>query len=175
MSGTKRASISRRELGDGGGNMLATKLRLKLSLALVVVTSTTVAMSTNLLPDNASMEQRGDAKSNSVFFDDFSGKTLDRSKWNVRITGPTYNNEQQAYVDSTDTIYIVHGEEAAGAANGALVIQPRFRPGFITPEGKKFDFISGRIDTHGKMEFANGTASARMKLPDGAGLWPAFW
>ena len=112
---------------------------------------------------------------NVIFFDDFSGMELDRTKWNVRITGSTVNNEQQAYVDSANTIYIVHGVEADGAKNGALSLQPRYSPGFITKEGKKFDFISGRIDTRAKVEFKYGTAAARIKLPDGAGLWPAWW
>lgn len=110
-----------------------------------------------------------------VFFDDFSGNSLDRSKWNVRVTGGTVNNEQQAYVDSSNTIYIVHGAEAEGAKNGALVLQPHFASGFTTKEGKKFDFISGRIDTRAKVEFMYGTASARIKMTDGAGLWPAWW
>jgi beta-glucanase (GH16 family) len=110
-----------------------------------------------------------------IFFDDFSGTSLDRSKWNVRVTGSTVNNEQQAYVDSSATISIVHGFDAEGAENGALVLQPRFSPGFITQQGKKFDFISGRIDTRSKVEFTYGTAAARIKLSEGSGLWPAWW
>ncbi len=112
---------------------------------------------------------------NTLFFDDFSGPTLDRTKWNVRVTGETVNDEQQAYVDSPDTVRLVRGAEAEGAQNGAIVIQPRFRPGFRTPEGRKFDFVSGRMDTKGKFEFTYGTAAARMKLPAGEGFWPAFW
>lgn len=111
----------------------------------------------------------------TIFFDDFSGSTLDRSKWNVIVTGGTVNNEQQAYVDSSATIYTVKGAAAAGATNGALVLQPRFLPGFTTKEGKQFDFISGRIDTRKKVEFTYGTFEARMKIPAGSGLWPAFW
>jgi beta-glucanase (GH16 family) len=107
-----------------------------------------------------------------IFFDDFSGTGLDRTKWNVIVTGFHVNNEQQAYVDSANTIYIAHGKEAEGAANGALVLQPKYAPGFVTRDGKKFDFISGRIDSRSKVEFMYGTASARIKLTDGAGLWP---
>jgi beta-glucanase (GH16 family) len=110
-----------------------------------------------------------------IFFDDFSGNSLDRTKWNVRVTGGTVNNEQQAYVDSALTISIVHGAQAEGAQNGALVLQPHFAPGFTTKEGKKFDFISGRIDSRSKVEFMYGTASARIKLTEGSGLWPAWW
>jgi beta-glucanase (GH16 family) len=110
-----------------------------------------------------------------LFFDDFSGNKLDRSKWNVEITGSTYNDEQQAYVDSSATAYIVHGAGAEGAAGGALVLQPRYSPGFKTPEGKSFDFISARINTRDKVDFAHGEASARIKITGGAGLWPAWW
>lgn len=110
-----------------------------------------------------------------LFFDDFSGTHLDRTSWNVVVTGRTVNDEQQAYVDSPDVLYLAHGAETDGAAGGALVIRPRFRRGFRTPEGRTFDFTSGRIDTRGKFEFTYGTMAARMKLAAGAGLWPAFW
>jgi beta-glucanase (GH16 family) len=110
-----------------------------------------------------------------LFFDDFAGPELDRTKWNVIITGRTVNNEQQAYVDSKETMYVVRDAAAAGAANGALVIHPRFSSQFRTPEGRAFDFVSGRLEGRGKFEFAYGTASARLKLTAGAGLWPAFW
>ena len=106
------------------------------------------------------------APTRTLFVDDFSGRELDRSKWNVIVTGRTVNNEQQAYVDSTEVLYV---------KDGALVIQPRFRPAFKTPQGNTFDFISGRIDTRTKFAFTYGTAAARMKLAGGAGLWPAFW
>lgn len=102
----------------------------------------------------------------TVFFDDFSGSELDRSHWNVVVTGMHVNDEQQAYVDSPEVLQV---------ANGSLAIRPRFRPGFKTPEGRAFDFVSGRIDTRSKVEFTYGTAAARMKLAAGAGLWPAFW
>jgi beta-glucanase (GH16 family) len=142
---------------------------------LATLAGMTIAVQCSPVAGNSSASLEREDEPKTVFFDDFSGEALDRSKWTVRVTGMTVNNEQQAYVDSPDTLYVVHGDEAAGAANGALVIQPRFRPQFVTPQGKKFDFISGRIDTQKKFEFAYGTASARIKLPAGSGLWPAFW
>jgi beta-glucanase (GH16 family) len=56
-----------------------------------------------------------------------------------------------------------------------LVIQPRYSPGFVTADGQKFDFISGRINTRGKFNFKYGTAEARIRMAAGAGLWPAWW
>jgi len=108
----------------------------------------------------------GQPPDRTVFVDDFYGSELDRSKWNVIVTGRTVNNEQQAYVDSSDVLHV---------RDGALVIQPRYRRGVTTPQGRAFDFISGRIDSRSKVTFTYGTAAARMKLAAGAGLWPAFW
>ena len=108
-----------------------------------------------------------------LFFDDFSTGALDPSLWDVRTTGRVVNDEQQAYVASQETIWFSEGE--LGANGPVLVLQPRFRPGFITDDGQRFDFISGRIDTRDHFSFRYGSASARIKLPKGAGVWPAFW
>ena len=54
-----------------------------------------------------------------IFFDDFNTGHLDRSKWNVVITGFHVNNEQQAYVDSSQTLF---------EQDGSLVLQPSFAP-----------------------------------------------
>src|SRR6186997_1327259 len=99
------------------------------------------------------------APAKTIFLNDFSGRELDRTHWNVIVTGRTVNNEQQAYVDSPDTIALVNGAAAEGADNGALAIRSRHRPGFTTPEGRMFDFISGRLESRSKFEFTYGTAA----------------
>jgi hypothetical protein len=113
-----------------------------------------------------------------ALWDDFSGTELDRSLWSFEVTGSNFattNREQQAYVDSPETLYIDHDDAATGAVNGALAIHPRYRPGFRTPAGETYDFISSRITTRHVGEYGYGSYSARMKLPAGSGLWPAFW
>jgi beta-glucanase (GH16 family) len=119
--------------------------------------------------------QQAAPKTDTVFFEDFNEQTLDRTKWNVEITGHTVNQEQQAYVDSATTLSLVKGADAEGAKNGALLIKAVYRAGYTSKENKKYDFLSGRINTENKMEFTYGTASCRMKMTGGAGLWPAFW
>ena len=123
----------------------------------------------------ANEAERTQSRSHVLFFDDFSSGELDRSKWNVRITGNIYNDEQQAYVDSSETIYLVSAQEALGASQGALVFHPRYRPATVSPDGDRFDFISARIDTRDRFDFMYGSAAARLRLPSGPGLWPAFW
>jgi beta-glucanase (GH16 family) len=93
-------------------------------------------------------------KVDTVFYESFNAKNLDRSKWNVEVTGRTVNNEQQAYVDSASTLT---------QANGLLHIKPVYHPGYVSDQQKKYDFLSGRINTRGKMEFTYGTASAKIK------------
>lgn len=110
-----------------------------------------------------------------IFFEDFSGPGLDRTKWNAEVTGMHVNDELQAYVDSAAVIRFASGAEAGGADNGALLLRPVYSPGYTTSDGRKFDFISGRINTRGKMDFSYGTAAARIKVTAGAGLWPAWW
>lgn len=116
-----------------------------------------------------------------TFFDDFSGAELDQSKWQVEVTGEnfgTVNQEQQAYVNSPETIYIDHDDAATGATNGALALHARSTPGFQAPDGNTYDFQSGRVNTKDKFEFTHGSYSARLKLPEGGtspGLWPAWW
>ncbi|WP_026933087.1 glycoside hydrolase family 16 protein [Christiangramia echinicola] len=114
------------------------------------------------------------AETDTLFFDDFSGNSLDREKWNVVGTDFWVNNEQQIYVDSTATIFNVKGADAKGAEN-ALVLKAHYSPNYITFRDNNFDFISGRINTRDKVMFTYGTAAARMKLPEGSGFWPAFW
>jgi beta-glucanase (GH16 family) len=83
------------------------------------------------------------------------------------------NNEQQAYVDSPDTIQFAANIEGAGGS--ALVLRPVYRPGVDTRADRKADFISGRIHSSGKAEFTYGRIEARIKMPDAEGVWPAFW
>lgn len=58
--------------------------------------------------------------------------------------------------------------------NGRLVITARAVPG----AGEASDlprFVSGLLTTRPSFALGRGYAEARMKLPRGAGLWPAFW
>jgi len=94
------------------------------------------------------------------------------NQWNI-WTGGAYNNELQHYQASNLVIN-----------NGVLSIQAKKEivTGATTPfdpTPKTFEFTSGRIET--KTNFSAGNATpkvrmiARLKLPTGYGMWPAFW
>ncbi len=105
-------------------------------------------------------------KIDTLFYESFSGNTLNRAVWNVEVNNRADNNEQQAYADSAGIIVI---------DKGLLTIKPVYHPGYSQNRVKMNDFISGRINTRNKYEFVYGNVSARMKTAAGAGLWPAFW
>lgn len=125
----------------------------------------------------AGAEQKPDRIENDkvVFFDDFSAGVLDRDAWNVE--GPDFwvNNEQQAYIDSPETISLLPPGAVDGATGGVLELRARHRPGFTTPDKRTTDFVSGRINTRDKVEVTYGRIAARMRMPAMAGIWPAFW
>lgn len=124
---------------------------------------------------SASAQKNHPKKVDTVFFEDFNEKTLDRTKWNVEVSGTTNNDEQQAYVDSASTLYFLKNAKAQGAKKGALVLKAVYHKGYTSKEKKTYDFLSARINTENKMQFTYGKLTARMKIASGAGLWPAFW
>jgi beta-glucanase (GH16 family) len=75
------------------------------------------------------------------------------------------NKELQDYTASRDNSYVVEDPDATDGR--ALVIRARREAG-----GK---YTSARIKTQGKYSVTHGRIEARLKLPRGQGIWPAFW
>jgi beta-glucanase (GH16 family) len=95
-------------------------------------------------------------------FDGPAGAPPDPGRWSFELGGNGWGNaEDQFYTDRP-------GNVALDGA-GALVITAR-REAMGTRA-----FTSGRIATRGKFEQRYGRFEARLKLPAGRGLWPAFW
>ncbi|MFW0794799.1 glycoside hydrolase family 16 protein [Gordonia sp. CPCC 205515] len=88
-----------------------------------------------------------------------AGSAPSSSWWNYETGGGGWgNNEWQTYTNSRSNSYL--------DGNGRLVIAARSSGTSIT---------SARLNTLGKISFTYGTVSARIKLPAGQGLLPAFW
>ncbi|HAU21389.1 MAG TPA: hypothetical protein DCS24_02155, partial [Erythrobacter sp.] len=100
-----------------------------------------------------------------LFADEFDSGTLNREMWNVE--GPAFwvNHELQAYVDEVETISFANPD---GAEDGALVLKPVYRPGFLTPTARVTDFVSGRINTRDNFDVTFGRIAARLRVPDGS-------
>ncbi len=113
----------------------------------------------------------------SVWFDDFDGDGLDRSKWAAEEScWGGGNNERQCYVDRPENIEVSAGvlrlKAASGAYTGPLHAD---RAQSVRGAQRTQPFTSGKVTSLGKAGWKYGRVSARMKLPAGQGTWPAFW
>ena len=116
-------------------------------------------------PSSSSSTPIEDLSSGSQYFwnDEFDGDEIDNSKWTYDIgTGSSGwgNNEWEYYTDRKENAYI---------KDGILHIRAQ------KEDYKGSKYTSTRMLTKGKFAFKYGTVEARIALPTGKGIWPAFW
>jgi beta-glucanase (GH16 family) len=119
-------------------------------------------------PDPASPVLSGWTLSWADEFDGNDGSAVDASKWNHDTGGSGWGNQELEYYTA----------ETANAQQigGNLVIT-------ATTDGASehscwngaCQYTSARLLTSGKYSAAYGRVEARVKMPAGKGLWPAFW
>ena len=105
-----------------------------------------------------------------VWSDEFegpSGALVDAGKWVFDVGGNGWGNQElESYTDRP--------RNASLNGEGALAIQAQ-RETYVGPDGVARDYTSARLKTQGRFEQAYGRFEARLKVPRGQGLWPAFW
>lgn len=113
--------------------------------------------------ENPTDTTKTEAKYKLVWSDEFNyeGKP-DPDKWSFEIgAGGWGNNELQYYTDRLKN---------AKVGNGVLTITAR------KEEYKGSSYTSARMITYGGGHYwTYGRVEARIKLPEGQGIWPAFW
>ena len=96
-----------------------------------------------------------------VWSDEFNGDSIDTSKWGYDIGGGGWgNNELEYYTDRRENSYV---------ADGSLHIRA------LKEDFGGRAYTSARMLSKGKFDFTYGYVEARLKLPRGSGIWPAFW
>ena len=96
-----------------------------------------------------------------VWSDEFDGSALDESNWTPQIGGNGWGNQEAQYYTNRP--------ENLRVEDGCLVIEAR------KEQYEANEYTSARIYSKGKREFTYGKLEARISLPSGGGLWPAFW
>lgn len=101
-------------------------------------------------------------------FNQPDGSGPDPTKWtyDLGVGSPVGwgNNELESYTNSRNNSVIV--SDPAATDGKALAIIAQYTNGTYT---------SARLKTEGLYSFTYGRMEARLKLPTGQGLWPAFW
>jgi beta-glucanase (GH16 family) len=104
-----------------------------------------------------------------VWSDEFTapdGSAPDPAKWTYDIGGSGWgNNELETYTSRPQNVFI---------QGGNLVIQA-LQETYTGPDGITRDYTSARLKTQKLFTQTYGRFEARIKIPYGQGLWPAFW
>ena len=100
-------------------------------------------------------------------FDGPAGSASDQTKWNYDTGGGGWgNNELETYTNRTQNAFL--------DGDGHLVIKA-IKETFTGTDGIRREYTSARLLTKGKFSQRYGRIEARIKLPFGQGIWPAFW
>jgi beta-glucanase (GH16 family) len=103
-------------------------------------------------------------------FDGASGALVDPAKWVTETGGGGWGNQERQYYTSSASNSSLDG-------SGHLVITARAEPAnsSLTCWYGSCRYTSARIKTQARFEQAYGKFEARIRIPRGQGLWPAFW
>jgi beta-glucanase (GH16 family) len=102
-------------------------------------------------------------------FDGAKGSGVDRARWGAEVGGSGWGNrELEYYTDDEKNAYL--------DGRGHLIIKAlkETLPGLKCWYGQ-CRYSSARLSTKKKFAQAFGRFEARIKLPFGQGVWPAFW
>lgn len=105
------------------------------------------------------------AKPRLVWSDEFNDGKLNDDNWTI-LTGFGSNNDGWGNHELQN-----YTPDNISFRKGKLVITARK----VADDKKRGDYTSSRITTKKKQQFLYGRVEARMKLPTGTGVWPAFW
>ena len=104
-----------------------------------------------------------------VWSDEFNGpdgSMPDPTKWTIVKDGSGFGNHELEYY--TDRPANVHLEK------GNLVITA-MKENYTGADGTQREYTSARLETAGHFQQEYGRYEARIKIPKGQGIWPAFW
>ena len=103
-------------------------------------------------------------------FDGPAGSPVDPAKWVAETGGQGWGNREREN-------YTTRPENIALDGNGHLVITARAASPSSSDRCWYGDclYTSARIKTQGRFSQAFGRFEARIRIPRGQGMWPAFW
>jgi beta-glucanase (GH16 family) len=99
-------------------------------------------------------------------FEGLNGSPVDPAKWSFDIGGNGWgNNELESYTNRSVNSHL---------EDGALLIRV-LKETYTGSDNITRNYTSARLLTRNKFTQAYGRFEARIKIPFGQGIWPAFW
>jgi beta-glucanase (GH16 family) len=146
----------------------------RLTLGLVVIAVTACGSdgephAVNPPPTAGTPEPRPWVLTWSDEFDGAAGSGVNPTRWVADTGGKGWGNDEREY-------YTAGSRNAALDGNGRLVITARAESdASLACWYGRCRYSSARLKTTGLLTPTYGRFEARIKLPRGQGLWPAFW
>jgi beta-glucanase (GH16 family) len=139
------------------------------AIVVLLLTCLCAAIVGSFLPTSRTAYAGNPAVWSLVWSDEFdgpNGSAVDSTKWSFDVGGNGWgNNELETYTNSTANAY---------RDGGQLVIKV-LKETVTGSDGIKRDYTSARLLTNNKFSQTYGRFEARIKIPYGQGIWPAFW
>jgi beta-glucanase (GH16 family) len=99
-------------------------------------------------------------------FNQPDGSPPDPTKWKIETGGNGWGNEElEYYTARPENLHVKNGNLEMIALKAT----------YTGPNGVIRNYTSARLNTQGKFDQAYGRFEARIKIPYGQGIWPAFW
>lgn len=152
---------------------MASHRKRRWSLGGLVLTLTTALVGAALVSANDAVAPRaGAATAAQTWSDEFdgpAGRGPDAAKWTLETGGGGFGNHELEYYTNSTSNASLDGQ-------GHLVITAKKNtdPGLGCWYGQ-CQYTSARLNTARTFTQAYGRFEARIKIPRGQGVWPAFW
>ncbi len=99
-------------------------------------------------------------------FNQKDGTLPDPAKWKPETGGNGWGNKElEYYTARRQNLHVHHGKLEM------IALKEHYRGA----DGATREYTSARVNTLGKFDQAYGRFEARIKIPYGQGIWPAFW
>ncbi|HEY4959541.1 MAG TPA: glycoside hydrolase family 16 protein [Terriglobales bacterium] len=145
--------------------------RYRSYLVLFLILTLTIAIATSCGGQSSSTTTAPPATPSYqlVWADEFSGtdgSAPDATKWAIQTGGGGWgNNELESYTARPANVQV---------SGGNLVITA-IKEDYTGADGIARHYTSARMQTKGLFSQQYGRFEARIKIPKGQGMWPAFW
>ena len=117
-----------------------------------------------------------------LWSDDFNSTTstaIDSKSWTARNCGPATSNGGSTCMTGEVQYFAPSAVTIDGSGNLTITATHTSTPppdaGACGSWSGGCPFVSGRLDTQGKVSFQYGYIEAKIQMPVGGGNWPAFW